>query len=65
MKLATGVKFINIKRTNFLYKRRFGSSFYNIYVTRKKAAEMKFVQKICAFNFDEIDCSNRLAFNLS
>jgi len=49
-----GVNFINILRTNFSYKRRFGS-FYNLHVTRKKAAEMTFVQKICVFNVDEID----------
>jgi hypothetical protein len=31
----TGVNFVNIKRTNFSYERRFGS-FYYIHLTRKK-----------------------------
>jgi len=48
------VNFINILRTNFLYKCRF-SSFYNLHVTRKKAAKMTFVRKICAINTDEND----------
>ncbi len=39
---------------NFLYKRRF-ASFYYVHVNRKKAAEMAFIQKILAFNVDEID----------
>ncbi len=51
---SPGVNFINNKRTNFSYERRFGS-FQYVHVTRKKAAETKFVQKICAFNVDEID----------
>ncbi len=48
------VNIINIKRTNFSYECCF-SSFYYIHVTRKKAAKMTSVQKICAFNVDEID----------
>ncbi len=31
------------------------AAFFYIHVTRKKAAEMTFVRKICAFNVDEID----------
>jgi hypothetical protein len=57
--LRLGVNFINVKRTNFSYERRFGSFyFYYVYVTRKKAAETMFVRKICAFNVDEIDDRN-------
>jgi len=40
-----GVNFINILRTNFLYKRCFGSFFY-VHVIREKAAKTMFVQKI-------------------
>ncbi len=36
------------------HQRRFGSFFYK-QVTRKKAAETTFVQKICTYNVDEID----------
>jgi len=46
-----GVNFINVKRTNFSYKRCFG----NVHVTWKKLPKPMFVQKICAFNVDEID----------
>ncbi len=46
---TTGVNFINIIRTNFLYERRFSS-----YMYIEKGAEMMFVQKICTFNVDEI-----------
>ncbi len=55
---SPGVNFINILRTNFSYKRRFGS-FYYVHVTRKKAAEMTFVQKTRSFNVDEIDISEK------
>jgi len=44
------VNFINVKRTNFSYERRFGS-FYYVHVTAKTT----FVQKIFAFNVDDID----------
>jgi hypothetical protein len=47
-----GVNFINVLRTNFSYKRRFG----NVRVTRKKLPKPTFVRKIRAFNVDEIDC---------
>jgi len=40
---STGVNFINILRTKFSYKHRFGSFFY---VTREKAAKTMLVQKI-------------------
>jgi len=52
--MRSGVNFINVKRTNFSYKRCF-SSFYYVHVTRKKTAKMTFVRKIRAFNIDEID----------
>ncbi len=45
-----GVNFINILRTSFLYKRRFGS-FFQLHFGFVK----NFVQKIHAFNVDEID----------
>jgi len=54
VKLTEGANCINVKRMTFSYKCRFGS-FYYVHVTRKKAAEMKFVRKICAYNIDEID----------
>jgi len=50
----SGVNFIIVKSKNFSYKCRFGS-FYYVHVIRKKAAKMKFVQKIRAFNVHEID----------
>jgi len=53
-KSFVGVNFINVKCTNFSYKRCFGS-FYYVHVTRKNPAETMFVRKICAFNVDEID----------
>jgi len=46
--------FINVKHTNLLYERRFGS-FYYVHVTRKKADETTFVRKLRTFNVDEID----------
>ncbi len=49
-----GVNFINVKRMPFLYEHHFGSFFY-VHVTRKKAAEMTFMQKMRTFNNDEID----------
>jgi hypothetical protein len=49
-----GVNFINVKRTNFLYERRFDSFFY-LHVTVKKAAEVMFIRKTRGFNVDEID----------
>ena len=45
------VDFINIKRANFLYKRRFSS-----YVL---ALSKNVVQKIRTFNVDEIDTSSK------
>jgi len=50
----SGVNFINIKRTIFLYECHFGS-FYYVHVTRKKLPKPTIVQKICAFNVAEID----------
>jgi len=53
--------------TNFSYKHCF-SSFYYVHITRKKAAETKFAQKICTFNVDEIDyrlVTKKLKFNSS
>ncbi len=44
LRWRTGVNFINILRTNFSYKRRFGSFFY-VQVTRENDV---FVQKIWA-----------------
>ncbi len=52
--VQSGVDFINVKRTNFLYERHFGS-FYYVHVTRKKADKTTSVQKIHVFNIDEID----------
>jgi hypothetical protein len=54
----SGVNFINIKRMHISYERCFGS-FYYVHVTGKKAAETTLIQKICAFNVDEIDGSCR------
>jgi hypothetical protein len=51
--LTSGVDFINVIGTIFLYKYRFGSFFY-IQVTRKKAAKTTIVQRICLYNVDEI-----------
>ncbi len=45
IKVLPVVNFINTKRTNFLYELHFGS-FYYVHVTRKKAAETKFIRKI-------------------
>ncbi len=57
-KVCPVVNFINIIHTNFSYERHFGSFFY-IHVTRKKAAETTFIQKIRTFIVDEIDtCSS-------
>jgi len=53
-RVCHGVNFINILRTNFSYERCFGRIFY-IHVTRKKAAEVTFVRKICTYDVDEID----------
>jgi len=44
MKLTPGVNFINVKRTNFLYKRSFGS-FYYVHVTRKKLSKQHSYEK--------------------
>jgi len=47
--IRAGVNFINILRTNFLYKRHFGSFFY-VHVTREKLPKQrsyeKFVRKM-------------------
>jgi len=40
----TGVNFINILRTNFLYERRFSSFFY-IHVTREKLPKQRLYEK--------------------
>jgi len=45
VEVKAGVNFINVMRTNFLYKRRFGS-FFSSYVYVENAAEMMFVRKI-------------------
>ncbi len=47
--LRPGVNFINVLRTNFLYERRF--------LLLRLAWRQKFVQKMHAFNVDEIDGS--------
>ncbi len=52
--MTPAVNFINIMFVCFLYERRFGSFFY-VRVTRKKAAETTFVQKIRTYNVDESD----------
>ncbi len=44
--LLPAVNFINFIRARFLYKRQT----HNVHVTRKKAATMMFVQKICTLN---------------
>jgi len=51
------VNFINVKRTNISYERRFGSFFLRTYVekTLPEAECMTFVRKIFAKNVDEID----------
>ncbi len=54
MKLTPAINFINIIRARFSYERCFCSFFY-VHVTRKKAAETMFVQKMCTYNVDEID----------
>jgi hypothetical protein len=54
MKLTPVVNFNNIKRTNFLYKRRF-SSFYYVHVTRKKLPKWRSYKKFVRFYVDEID----------
>jgi len=56
----SGVNFVNVFRTNFLYERRFWQLFpciRNIHVTRKKAAETMFVRKTRPYKVDEIDTS--------
>jgi len=40
----TGVNFIKVKRTNFLYKRHF-SSFYYIHITREKLPKQRSFEK--------------------
>jgi len=52
--MSSGVNFINILSTNFLYERHFGSFFY-VHVTREKLPKLRFLQKFCAQNVDEID----------
>jgi len=54
LEVYIGVNFINVKNINFMYECCFGS-FYYLHVTRKKAAKVTFVRKICVFNVDEID----------
>ncbi len=53
------VNFINVKRSNFLYKCRFSSYGLalskNLYVTLEKAAKTMFVPKIRMQSVDEID----------
>ncbi len=44
MKSTPGVNFINVKPTNFLYKRHFGS-FYYVHVTRKKLPKQRSYEK--------------------
>jgi len=44
MKCTPIVNFINIKRTNFLYDRRFGS-FYHVHVTRKNLPKQRSYKK--------------------
>jgi hypothetical protein len=52
----TAVNFINVKHARFLYERHFGSFCASVCTdVHKKAAETTFVQKIPAFNVDEID----------
>jgi len=42
--VRTGVNFINVKRTNFSYERRFGS-FYYVHVNRKKLPKWRSYEK--------------------
>ncbi len=55
--MLSGVNFINILRTNFLYEYRFGSffsSYMYIMCTWKKLLKRRSYEK-CAYKVDEID----------
>jgi len=62
-KICSGVNFINVKCTIFLYEHRF-SSFYYVHVTRKKVVKTTFERKIRTFNIDEIDGRIDFAFGV-
>jgi len=52
-----GVNFINVKRTNFLYKRHFGSFNY-VHVTRKKLSKQRLYEKFVCLKLMKLTDGN-------
>jgi len=66
-KSDSGADFINVKRTNFLYERRFGS-FYYVHVIRRKLPKQRSYEKFARLTLMKLTAGQQnlfmfLAFN--